>query len=376
MTNKTKTRTRVSAAALAFFTLAGVAIAASPAQAIEPDSPEGAIVLPNSSTGEISSQLRGFCHAKILSDPVQTDFEIVKKDPTGVPIEGVEFTIDFQANAASTHAISLDSWQEVRSPDLEATRVDAEHALYAADTAVNDYRRDFWHPASNALSTAKSDLSYAETVLAGGSTPEREQAVVDAQAAVDEAQAALDAMQPEMDALTQVAADARTAAVAAAQAISDQLMADAEVDTLTVTTDAEGRIVLPTYYCSGGGDGGGDRWIITETAVPEGVDPAGVGAELVLSSGYGNHVESAVRGVDGGGVYTAAEYTEESTSSGTSSGTWRVDAVNELLPEEPTPTPTRTPEEPTPTPTAPAPTPVKEVQVTPSTPALPPIVSG
>lgn len=375
MTNKTKTRTRVSAAALAFFTLAGVAIAASPAQAIEPDSPEGAIVLPNSSTGEISSQLRGFCHAKILSDPVQTDFEIVKKDPTGAPIPGVEFTIDFQANAASTHAISLDSWQDVRSPDLETARVDAEHALYAADTAVNAYRQSTWHPASNALSTAKSDLSYAQAVLAGGSTPEREQAVADAQAAVADAQAALDLVQPEMDALTQTATDARTTAVAAAQAIADHLMADAEVDAFTVTTDAEGKIVLPTYYCSGGGDGSGDRWVITETAVPEGVDPAGIGAELVLSTGYGNHVETAVSGIDGG-VYTEAVYTEESTSSGTSSGTWRVNAVNSLIPEEPTPTPTPEEPAPTPTPTTPAPTPVKEVKVTPAQPIQPPIVSG
>ena len=55
------------------------------------------------------------------------------------------------------------------------------------------------------------------------------------------------------------------------------------------------------------------------------------------------------------------------------------DAVNTLLPEEPEPTPTPTPEEPAPTPsapTAPAPIPVKEVQITPAQPALPPIVSG
>ena len=309
MTNKTKTRTRVSAAALAFFTLAGVALAATPAQAIEPGSPEGAIVLPNSSTGEINAQLRGFCHMKISNDPLETEFSVVKTDQNGEPIPGVEFTVDFDPNAQSTHAISLDSWQDVRSPELEQARVDAESAVYNADMATNAYRAETYFPAQSALNSAQGDLSYAEAVLASGSTPEREAAVVTAQAAVDAAQADFDAVVPGHDALVQAATEARTVAVAAAQAISDQLMSEAEIDDWTIVTDENGVATLSTYYCAGAGEA--DSWTFTETSVPEGISPAGIGAELIVTTGYQGQLAGVTSGL--GEVYKAADYVGETT---------------------------------------------------------------
>lgn len=365
----TKTRTRISAGLLALASLAGVAVAATPASAIEPDSPEGAIVLPNSASGEINAQLRGFCHMKMGNDPLQTEFAVVKTDQDGEPIPGVEFTVDFDPNAHSTHAISLDSWEAVRSPELEQARVDAEHAVFEADTATNDYRASTYYPAENALKDANDDLSYAQFVLASGSTPEREAAVVTAQSAVDAAQADFDAVVPGHDAVVQAATDARAVAVAAAQAISDHLMSEAEIDDWTIVTDENGVATLSAYYCAGAGEA--DSWTFTETSVPEGISPARIGAELIVTTGYQGQLAGVTSGL--GEVYKAAGY----VGQGTYNGAWTINAENERLPE---PTPTPTPEEPMPTPTpeepTPTPTPVKEVKVTPAAPAMPPIVSG
>lgn len=171
----------------------------------------------------------------------------------------------------------------------------------------------------------------------------------------------------------QAATDARAVAVAAAQAISDQLMSEGAIDDWTIVTDENGVATLSTYYCAGAGEA--DSWTFTETAVPEGISPAGIGAEMVVTTGYQGQSSAVTSGL--GDVYKTADYVGETTYT----GSWTINAENERLPEEPEPTPTPTPEEPTPTPeeptpTTPAPTPVKEVKVTPSAPVQPPIVSG
>ncbi|WP_424465400.1 hypothetical protein [Pseudoclavibacter helvolus] len=375
------TRRPVRLAALAFAGLAvlgtGFGVAAAPAQAAEGDWWE-AVVLPRADDGTIYT----YPECSKFQRPGATEIVIEKTDQHGDPVEAT-FEVKYTADPYSTHRISESSWQEVRDPALEATRVATFDAWMVAQTDLSAASQA-WNGASSAVRSAERVLSEAQSrvdlaqatldAAAPGS-----QAYADAEAnltvqtedrdaaqvALDEATVTLAEAKPTYDAALVANNEGGAAAQTAAEAVSAHLMAEGQIDEWQVTT-AEGNGHLETLGC---GDG---AFTITEVSTEDGIDPSGIGALLEIGA------DGSVISQDES-VYTSVEVSRDQSTHGQ---TITVSAVNERLPEPPV-TPTPTPEQPTPTPTPVTPTPTPTtVTVTPAptpapqAPAAKPVVSG
>lgn len=367
------TRRPVRLAALALAGLAvlgtGFGITAAPAQAAESGWWES-VVLPRADNGEVYT----YPECSKFQRPGATVIEIEKVDQFGDPVEAT-FEVTYAPAAASTHRISEASWQEVRDPALEATRIATFDAWMTAQTDLS--------AAAQAFNTANSAVGSAQRVLDAAQLRVTDaQAVLDAaapgsQAAADaeanlaiqvedrdaaqvvltEATATRDAAKPTYDAALATNSTAGAAAQTAAEAVSAHLMSAGEIDAWQVTT-TEGAGDLETLGC---GDG---SYSITEVSTEDGISPAGIGALLEIAA------DGTVTSQDES-VFTNVEVVAGEGHDKTIT----VQAVNERLPEvpvEPTPTPTPTPEAPKPTPTTvtvtPAPAPAAQ--------SAKPVVSG
>lgn len=374
------TRRPARLGALAFAGLAllgtGLGVAAAPAQAAEADWWES-VVLPRADNGETYV----YPECSKFQRPGSTEIIIEKLDQHGQPVEAV-FEVTYAPAPASTHRISEASWQEVRDPALEATRISTFDAWMVAQADLSAATQAY-NVANSAVGSAQRVLDAAQLRVADAQTAldaaePGSQAAADAEAnlavqtedrdaaqvLLTEATATRDAAKPTYDAALATNSTAGAAAGAAAEAVSAHLMANGQIDAWQVTT-TEGAGDLETLGC---GDG---SYSITEVSTEDGISPAGIGALLEIAA------DGTVTSQDES-VFTNVEV----VAGVGHDKTITVQAVNERLPEVPVePTPTPTPEVPvTPTPTPEQPTPTT-VQVTPApAPQAPaaskPVVSG